>query len=83
MLYIRIIVIYKNTIVDAHGHAILTMMERSTNFRIMQKLPRGKSRGRLLFPYKKTLRTITMDNGCEFAAHLQIKRGLSMRGRKS
>ena len=37
---------------------------------------------RLLFPYRKTLRTITTDNGCEFAAHLEITRRLSLKGRE-
>jgi len=34
---------------------------------------------RLLYPYRDTLRTITTDNGCEFAAHLEITRLLLMR----
>ena len=35
---------------------------------------------RLLFPYREKVRTITTDNGCEFAAHLDITRGLAMKG---
>ena len=63
-----------DTIVDPKGHAILTLTERSTNFILMERLtegrkalPTAKAVARLLFPYRKTLRTITTDNGCEFA----------------
>lgn len=70
-------------IVDSFGHAILTMVERSTNFLLMQKLPQGrksepvaKAVVRLLFPYRETVKTITTDNGPEFAAHLAITKGL-------
>jgi len=78
-----------DTIVDSYGHAILTLTERSTNFILMEKLPHGrkalpvaKAVARLLFPYRSTLRTITTDNGCEFAAHLEITRLLSMKNRE-
>ena len=77
-----------DTIVDSYGHAILTLTERSTNFILMEKLPHGRKAlpvartvARLLFPYRKTLRTITTDNGCEFAAHLEITRLLSMKNK--
>lgn len=73
-----------DTIVDPYGHAILTLTERSTNFILMERLPEGrkavptaKAVVRLLFPYRDKVRTITTDNGCEFAAHLDITRGLS------
>ena len=63
-------------IVDKDGNAILTMIERSTNYLLMAKLkdgkkamPLAKTVRRLLLPYKKTLKTITTDNGSEFAAH--------------
>ena len=36
---------------------------------------------RMLFPYRESVRTITTDNGCEFAAHLEITRLLSIKGR--
>ncbi len=75
-----------DTIVDSFGHAIVTLTERSTNFILMEKLPQGRKAlptaqtvARLLFPYRKTLKTITTDNGCEFAAHLEITRRLSMK----
>lgn len=78
-----------DTIVDSYGHAILTLTERSTNFILMEKLPHGRKAmpvaqtvARLLFPYRKSLKTITTDNGCEFAAHLEITRLLSMKGRE-
>lgn len=64
-------------IVDYNGNAILTMIERSTNYLLMAKLKHGKKSmplaqtvWRLLLPYKGTLlKTITTDNGSEFAAH--------------
>ncbi len=75
-----------DTIVDSYGHAILTLTERSTNFILMERLPHGrkalpvaKAVARLLFPYRNTIRTITTDNGCEFAAHLEITRLLSLK----
>lgn len=78
-----------DTIVDSYGHVILTLTERSTNFILMERLPQGrkaipvaKAVARLLFPYRMSLKTITTDNGCEFAAHLEITRMLSMKGRQ-
>lgn len=78
-----------DTIVDSFGHVILTLTERSTNFILMRKLPHGRKAmptaqtvARLLYPYRDTLRTITTDNGCEFAAHLEITRLLSMKNRE-
>lgn len=77
-----------DTIVDPYGHAILTLTERSTNFVLIEKLPHGrkavptaKAVVRLLFPYRESLRTITTDNGCEFASHLEITKGLSRKGK--
>lgn len=77
-----------DTIVDAYGHAILTLTERSTNFILMEKLKQGRKAlptaeavVRLLFPYRESLKTITTDNGCEFAAHLEITKRLSMKGK--
>ncbi len=70
-------------IVDAHNHAILTIVERSTNMLFMTKLPHGKKSEplakavrRLLLPYKKHIKTITTDNGPEFAAHKLITKYL-------
>ena len=76
-----------DTIVDSYGHAIVTLTERSTNFILMERLPQGrkamptaKTVVRLLFPYRKYIKTITTDNGCEFAAHLEITKALSLKG---
>lgn len=44
-------------------------------------LPTAKTVAKLLFPYRKSLLTITTDNGCEFASHKEITRRLSMNGR--
>lgn len=77
-----------DTIVDSHGHAIVTLTERLTNFILMERLPEGRKAlptakvvARLLYPYRNSLKTITTDNGCEFAAHLEITRRLSLKGR--
>ena len=64
-------------VVDKDQNAILTMVERSTNFLLMAKLKHGKqalhvakTAWRMLLPYKgEMLHTITTDNGSEFAAH--------------
>ena len=70
-------------IVDSHNHAILTIVERSTNMLFMTKLAHGKKSEplakavrRLLLPYKKHIKTITTDNGPEFAAHKLITKFL-------
>ena len=68
----------KELIVDRYNHAILTVVERSTNMLFMTKLPHGKKSGplarevRRLLPYRKHVKTITTDNGPEFAAHKLI-----------
>ena len=78
-----------DTIVDSYGHAIVTLTERSTNFVLMEKLKHGRKAvptahtvARLLFPYRALVHTITTDNGCEFAAHLEITRLLSWGGKE-
>ena len=70
-------------IVDGHNHAIFTIVERSTNMLFMTKLTHGKKSEplakavrRLLLPYKKHIKTITTDNGPEFAAHKLITKYL-------
>lgn len=71
-------------IVDKDSNAILTLVERSTNFLLMEKLKHGKEATplakvvwRLLLPYKgKALKTITTDNGSEFARHEWITKML-------
>ncbi len=76
-----------DTIIDPYGHAILTLTERSTNFILMERLPYGKKAlpcaktvVRLLYPYRESVKTITTDNGSEFAAHLEITKRLSIKG---
>lgn len=73
-------------IVDVQGHGILTLTERSTNFLLMGKLKDGKkamgvakTARRLLLPYRGNfLKTITTDNGTEFAAHEWISMQLNV-----
>ena len=73
-------------IVDKDSNAILVLMERSTNFTLMEKLKHGKKAKplartvwRLLLPYKgEMLKTITTDNGSEFAEHEWITRRLNV-----
>jgi len=63
--------------------AIVTIMERSTNMIFMRKLKHGKNAKetaltvvRMLDPFKKAIRTITTDNGLEFAEHEYIAKRL-------
>lgn len=73
-------------IVDSHANAIITLVERSTNFLIMEKLKQGKKAlplaktvWRLLLPYTgEALKTITTDNGSEFAEHKWITKKLGV-----
>lgn len=73
-------------IVDKSSNAILVLMERSTNFVLMEKLKQGKKAKplaktvrRLLLPYKgEMLKTITTDNGSEFAEHEWITKQLNV-----
>jgi IS30 family transposase len=68
-----------------NSEAILTVTERKTNFLLIKKLPKGKdSRAladevfKLLLPFKNILKTITTDNGVEFAAHELITERLGV-----
>ena len=69
-------------IVGSQGKGvILTLVERSTNFMMMRRLPQGKKAGPLaravvnmLLPYKRHVKTITTDNGSEFADFKYIER---------
>ena len=74
-------------IVDSCGHAILVLLDRLTGFVMLERLKHGKKAKplakvviRQLFGYRKYLRTITTDNGSEFAAHLDITAGLRVKG---
>lgn len=64
--------------------AILTLCERSRNYMLMARLPRGKDPDgvadkavELLWPYRRNVLTITTDNGGEFARHARIAKALS------
>lgn len=80
-----------DTIVGKDGKgAIVTLTERSTNMLLMERLPEGKRPQplakvviRLLFPYRRTIRTITTDNGSEFCAHRLISKALAPKGTKN
>ena len=63
--------------------AILTLVERQTNFLLMTKLKKGKNAknlanqiSNLMLPYKQSVLSITADNGTEFYEHKEIKRRL-------
>lgn len=73
-------------IVDPYNHAILTITERSTNMIFMTKLQQGKKSKpiaeqvyRILMPYREYLKSMTTDNGPEFAAHKEITRRLGVK----
>lgn len=75
-----------DTIVGKGNHgAIVTLTERSTNMVFMRKLPKGKNAKELaltvihlLSPFKKYVKSITTDNGTEFACHEMISRSLEV-----
>jgi IS30 family transposase len=73
-----------DTIVGKNNHgAIVTIIERSTNMLFMRKLNKGKDAKalaetviHLLKPFKNIIKTITTDNGTEFACHERISQAL-------
>ena len=73
-----------DTIVGKDGKgAIVTLVEKNTNFTLARKLPEGKNAKALaqavilmLLPYIGKIRSITTDNGSEFAEHLLIAKRL-------
>ena len=73
-----------DTIVGKDGKgAIVTLVERSTNFTLARKLPEGKYAKALaqavilmLLPYIGKIKSITTDNGSESAEHLLIAKYL-------
>ena len=75
-----------DTIVGKGNHgAIVTLVERSTNMLFMRKLKHGKNADKLadvviqlLKPFKQILKSITTDNGLEFAAHEKITKALGV-----
>ena len=63
--------------------AIVTIIDRSTDWLLMRKLPHGKDATEaaktivhLLEPYLKWIKTITTDNGSEFFRHEYIAKKL-------
>lgn len=65
--------------------AIVTLIERSINLLLMRKLPHGKNAEEcattvvhLLEPFKHFLKSITTDNGTEFAKHEYISKRLGV-----
>ena len=76
-----------DTIVGKDGKgAIVTLVERNTSFVFAKKLPKGKDAEALakavitmLLPYIDRIRSITTDNGSEFAEHLLIEKRLRTR----
>ena len=75
-----------DTIVGKGNHgAIVTLIERSTNMLFMRKLANGKNAKELartvihlLSPFKKHIKSITTDNGTEFACHERISKSLGV-----
>ena len=65
-----------------HRQAIVSIVERKTGFTLIRKVERktalavSKAMIRLLQPYGKKVRTITSDNGKEFAGHEEIAKKL-------
>ena len=64
---------------------ILTITERMTRFLLMEMLPNGKNADdvaktviKLLSPHKRHLKSITTDNGGEFAKHKLISKKLNI-----
>jgi len=65
--------------------AIVTIVERTTSFLMIRKLPQGKNAESLaanvidmLKPYKNIVHSITSDNGTEFAEHMRISKELEI-----
>ncbi len=71
-------------IIGAEGKgAMLTLVERKTSYSIIEELPHGKNARELsrvvvraLLPYRQWVKTITTDNGGEFAEHKYIAQKL-------
>ena len=75
-----------DTIVGRGNHgAIVTLIERSTSMLFMRKLKKGKNAKELartvihlLSPFKEHVKSITIDNGTEFACHEMIGKSLGV-----
>lgn len=74
------------TIVGKGNHGVIvTQIERSTNMLFMRKLKKGKNAKELartvihlLSPFKEHIKSITTDNGTEFACHEMIGKSLGV-----
>ena len=64
------------------GGALLTVVERKSRWTCMARLPSKQSEVvaealiNLLRPYKKQVKTVTLDNGNEFAQHANVSKAL-------
>ena len=64
------------------GGALLTVVERKSRFTCIARLPSKQSEVvaealiEILRPYKKQAETVTVDNGNEFAQHLNVSKAL-------
>ena len=75
-----------DTIVGRGNHGtIVTLIERSTSMLFMRKLKKGKNAKELartvihlLSPFKEHVKSITTDNGTEFAGHEMIGKSLGV-----
>ena len=75
-----------DTIVGRGNHGtIVTLIERSTSMLFMRKLKKGKNAKELartvihlLSPFKEHVKSITTDNGTEFACHEMIGKSLGV-----
>ena len=75
-----------DTIVGRGNHgAIVTLIERSTSMLFMRELEKGKNAKELartvihlLSPFKEHVKSITTDNGTEFACHEMIGKSLGV-----
>lgn len=75
-----------DTIVGRGNHgAIVTLIKRSTSMLFMRKLKKGKNAKELartvihlLSPFKEHVKSITTDNGTEFACHEMIGKSLGV-----
>jgi IS30 family transposase len=72
-----------DTIIGAtHKKAIVSAVERSTQFVLLKKVEQKTSLAvkdaliELMEPYENAIHTITLDNGKEFAAHAEITKSL-------
>ena len=62
--------------------AVLTVVERKSRWTCMARLPSKQSEVvaealiNVLWPYKKQVKTVTLDNGNEFAQHVNVSKAL-------